>query len=129
MLSFCFHRPIVRPISFGQLCLQEIGLIGVLLYRQLCLQEIGLIIRPISCRHNCPEDPNQPKTKRRFWRFALPTSPPNLTSIPEIPSSFFYRDKGNLLWSVVLEHCIGSFAVEMLVEEVEIKGQINVGLG
>ena len=47
---------------------------------------------------NPQPDPDQPdktqptKSKRRFWRFALPTSPPSLTSIPEIPSSFFYRD-------------------------------------
>ena len=34
-----------------------------------------------------------------------------------------------MVWSLVLEHCTGSFAVEMLVEDVEIKGQINVGLG
>ena len=92
-----------------------------------------IIIRPISCEHNCPKDPNQPKAKVGFgvllyrllhqvWLVFLRYPPPFFTV-------FLQRYKGNLVWSLVLEHSIGSFAVEMLVEDVEIMGQINVGLG
>jgi hypothetical protein len=50
----------------------------------------------------------------------LALSPKSLfkTGIPEIP---ILRYEDNVVCSVVLEHCVGSFAGEMLVEDVEIE--------
>lgn len=81
-----------------------------------CLSKI--YHRPIN------NDPNVPEVTLKPLLLALSPKSSFENGIPEIPV-LSYED--NVISSVVLEHCIGSFVGEMLVEDVELECGSGVG--